>query len=115
LALGVANRVLMMEHSIYSVISPEGCAAILWNSVDKVEEAAAALQLTAQDLLRLGVIDEIIKEPLGGAHRSPERAAHILRRVLRRQLEDLFHLTAQELVEQRRSKIRRMGDIAIAS
>jgi len=114
LALGVGNRVLMMEHSIYSVISPEGCAAILWNSCDKVEEAATALQLTAQDLIRLGVIDEIIKEPLGGAHRDPERAAHILRRVLRRHLNELGAMTTEALVSHRRGKIRRMGDIAIA-
>jgi acetyl-CoA carboxylase carboxyl transferase subunit alpha len=113
LALGVGNRVLMMEHSIYSVISPEGCAAILWNSCDKVEEAATALQLTAQDLIRLNVIDEIIKEPLGGAHRDPERAAHILRRVLRRHLSELGAMTREELISHRRGKIRRMGDIAI--
>lgn len=113
LALGVGNRVLMMEHSIYSVISPEGCAAILWNSCDKVEEAATALQLTAQDLTRLNVIDEIIKEPLGGAHRSPERAAHILRRVLRRHLNELGEMSTGEIISHRRAKIRRMGDIAI--
>lgn len=114
LALGVGNRVLMMEHSIYSVISPEGCAAILWNSCDKVEEAATALQLTAQDLIRLNVIDEIIKEPLGGAHRSPEMAAHILRRVLRRHLGELGMMSTEEIVSHRRGKIRRMGDIAMA-
>ncbi|MBF0291569.1 MAG: acetyl-CoA carboxylase carboxyltransferase subunit alpha [Nitrospinae bacterium] len=114
LALGVGNRVLMLEHSIYSVISPEGCAAILWNSCDKVEEAATALQLTAQDLIRLNVIDEIIKEPLGGAHRAPERAAHILRRVLRRHLAELGEMSSEELISHRRGKIRRMGDIAMA-
>jgi acetyl-CoA carboxylase carboxyl transferase subunit alpha len=114
LALGVGNRVLMMEHSIYSVISPEGCAAILWNSCDKVEEAATALQLTAEDLIRLNVIDEIIKEPLGGAHRDPERAAHILRRVLRRHLTELGAMTTEGLISHRRGKIRRMGDIAMA-
>lgn len=113
LALGVGNRVLMMEHSIYSVISPEGCAAILWNSCDKVEEAATALQLTAQDLIRLNVIDEIIKEPLGGAHRAPERAAHILRRVLRRHLNELGEMSTEEIISHRRGKIRRMGDNAM--
>lgn len=109
LALGVGNRVLMLEYSVYSVISPEGCAAILWNSADKIEEAADALSLTAPDLFKLRVIDEIVKEPQGGAHRKPSRAASILRRVLRRHLDQLSQLSPSELVEDRRSKFLRMG------
>ena len=73
IALAAGNRVLMLEHAVYSVISPEGCASILWRSADKAQDAAEALKLTAQDLLRLGVVDTIVPEPLGGAHRAPER------------------------------------------
>ncbi|MBF0170509.1 MAG: acetyl-CoA carboxylase carboxyltransferase subunit alpha [Nitrospinae bacterium] len=112
LAIGVANRVMMMEYSVYSVISPEGCAAILWNDCNAVEEAAAALQVTAPDLLRLKIIDEIVKEPPGGAHRDPALAASILRRALRRHLEELSALTPDELVKQRRKKFRDMGPVA---
>ena len=82
LAIGVGNRVLMFEHSVYSVISPEGCASILWGDKDKVAQAAEALQLTAPSLLKLGVIDEIIREPLGGAHRhrkAPKRDPFLMR------------------------------------
>ncbi|MBI4828108.1 MAG: acetyl-CoA carboxylase carboxyltransferase subunit alpha [Nitrospinae bacterium] len=110
LALGVGNRVMMMENAIYSVISPEGCAAILWKSVDKIEEAAEALRLTAKDLLTLGVIDEIVKEPTGGAHKNPKIAASILRRVLRRNLDELCKLKPDELVAQRRAKFRSIGE-----
>ncbi|MBI3813068.1 MAG: acetyl-CoA carboxylase carboxyltransferase subunit alpha [Nitrospinae bacterium] len=109
LALGVGNRVLMLEHSVYSVISPEGCAAILWEDCKKVEEAAEALCLTSDDLFKLGVIDEIIKEPLGGAHRNPAATAGILRRVLRRHLQELTSIPPKDLVEQRREKFRNMG------
>lgn len=109
LALGVGNRVLMLENSVYSVISPEGCAAILWEDCKKVEEAAEALCLTADDLLKLNVIDEIIKEPLGGAHRNPPAAASILRRVLRRHLKELTVVSPKDLIVQRRKKFRRIG------
>ncbi len=112
LAIGVANRVLMMEYSVYSVISPEGCAAILWNDCNAVEEAAAALQITAPDLLKLNVIDEIVKEPSGGTHRDPAHAASILRRVLRRQLNELSALSPEDLVAQRRKKFREMGPVS---
>ena len=109
LAVGVGNRVLMLENSVYSVISPEGCATILWEDCKKVEEAAEALCLAADDLLKLGVIDEIIKEPLGGAHRNPEATAGILRRVLRRYLQELTLLSPDDLIQQRREKFRVMG------
>ena len=109
LALGVGNRAIMLEHSVYSVITPEGCAAILWQDQEKVEEAAEALRITAKDLFGLGVIDEIIKEPPGGAHRQPKMAASILRRALRRNLGELLALSASELVDQRRKKFRNIG------
>ena len=112
LALGMGNRVMMMENSVYSVISPEGCAAILWHDCDKVEEAAAALSMTAQDLYKLGVIDEIVKEPVGGAHREPKTAASILRRALRRNLDELSRLAPSVLVALRRRKYRKMGEFA---
>ncbi len=109
LALGIANRVMMLENTVYSVISPEGCAAILWKNNEKVEEAADALQCSAQDLMKLGVIDEIVKEPPGGAHRHPRIAISILRRVLRRQLSEISKLTGEELVAHRREKFRKIG------
>ena len=109
LALGVGNKTIMLEHSVYSVITPEGCAAILWNDQGKVEEAAEALKLTAQDLFGLGVIDEIVKEPPGGAHRQPKVAASILRRALRRHMAELLKLSTDQLVDQRRKKFRNIG------
>jgi len=110
LALGVGNRGVMLENSVYSVISPEGCAAILWDDCEKIEQAADALSLTAPHLEKFGVIDEIVREPVGGAHRNPKLAASILRRALRRELKKLDILTAQELVDQRRNKFRVMGE-----
>jgi acetyl-CoA carboxylase carboxyl transferase subunit alpha len=109
LAIGVGNRVIMFEHSIYSVISPEGCAAILWKDQSKVEEAAEALALTAQDLFANRIIDEILREPVGGAHRHPVLAAHVLRRALRRNITELSALPPEELVRLRREKFRNMG------
>jgi len=109
LAIGVGNKVLMMEYSVYSVISPEGCAAILWKSADKAPEAARALKMSAQDLLGFGIIDEVVKEPLGGAHKDPKAAASILRRALRRNLEELCALSPEELVRRRREKFRKIG------
>jgi acetyl-CoA carboxylase carboxyl transferase subunit alpha len=109
LALGVADRVLMLEHAVYSVISPEGCAAILWEDAKKAREAAEALRVTAPDCLKLGVIDGIVPEPPGGAHRSWERAAEELRGVLRGVLDELRGLAGDELVQRRYAKFRRMG------
>ncbi len=109
LALGVGNRMLMLENSVYSVISPEGCAAILWSDREKVEEAAEALRLTPKDLLKLGLIDEIVKEPSGGAHRNHSAAASILRRALRRNLKELGAMAPDELKNHRREKFRKMG------
>ncbi len=109
LAIGVANCVLMLEHAVYSVISPEGCAAILWGDAAKAPEAAQLLRPTAPDLLRLGVIDEIVSEPVGGAHRDWEATADALREALRERLRLLRGKTADELVRERHDKFRRIG------
>jgi acetyl-CoA carboxylase carboxyl transferase subunit alpha len=109
LAIGVANRVLMLEHAIYSVISPEGCAAILWNDAAKAPEAAELMRITAPDLLRLGVIDGIVPEPPGGAHRDWEATATNLREALRAELAALSGKTAATLVSERYDKFRRIG------
>ncbi len=109
LAIGVANRVLMLEHAIYSVISPEGCAAILWGEAAKAPEAAALMRITAPDLLRLGVIDGIVPEPTGGAHRNWEETAENLRGPLRDALWELRSNTSEELVAERYEKFRKIG------
>jgi acetyl-CoA carboxylase carboxyl transferase subunit alpha len=99
----------MLEHAVYSVISPEGCAAILWDDARRAREAADVLRITAPDLLKLGVIDGIIPEPPGGAHRNWEAAASEIRVVLRKALAELRGLSADVLVQQRYAKFRRMG------
>lgn len=109
LAIAVADRLLMLEHAVFSVISPEGCAAILWRTKDKAPEAAEALRLTAEDLKELGIIDEIVPEPLGGAHRNPKEAASILKERIVRHLEELDKFSPEELLERRYEKYRRMG------
>lgn len=110
LALGVGNRVFMMENAIYSVISPESCAAIIWRDSGKAEQAAAALRLTAEDLLGLGLIDGVIPEPAGGAQEDPDGAAESIRQVLRRSLDELSQLTPDQNVQQRYSRFRHMGN-----
>jgi acetyl-CoA carboxylase carboxyl transferase subunit alpha len=114
LALGVGNQVFMLENAVYSVISPESCAAIIWRDSAKAELAAAALRLTAEDLLSLGLVDGIIPEPAGGAHENPDEAAELVRRKLRDALEELGRLSGAELVEQRYRKFRRMGNFFAA-
>jgi acetyl-CoA carboxylase carboxyl transferase subunit alpha len=109
LAIGVANRVLMLEHAIYSVISPEGCAAILWGDAAKAPEAASLMRVTAPDLAKLGVIDAVVPEPVGGAHRSWEEAAANLRTILREHLADLRTRSGDALVQDRFDKFRRIG------
>ena len=109
IAIATANRVLMLEHSIYSVISPEGCASIVWRSADKVKEATEALRLTAQDLRRLGVIDEIIAEPLGGAHRNREAAIERVGDSILKHLKELMTQSGDELKKRRTDKFLRMG------
>jgi acetyl-CoA carboxylase carboxyl transferase subunit alpha len=109
LAVGLADRVLMLENSVYSVISPEGCAAILWKDASQRERAAEALKITAQDLLKLGVIDEIIPEPPGGAHSDPEAAAAALGDALQRHLSQLRRLKTDKLLKRREEKYLSMG------
>ena len=109
LAIGMGNRVLMLEYAVYSVISPEGCAAILWGDAARAPEAAESMRITAPDLLRLGVIDRIVPEPVGGAHRDWDGSAAELRETLRRTLGDLAGMSAARLVEERGEKFRRMG------
>jgi acetyl-CoA carboxylase carboxyl transferase subunit alpha len=109
LAIGVANRVLMLENAVYSVISPEGCASILFRSDDRKAEAAAAMKITAPEILRLGVIDEIIPEAPGGAHRDFDQTARNLAAAIRRHLAELTLLSSQQLKDQRYEKYRRMG------
>ena len=109
LGIAVADRVLMMENAIYSVISPEGCAAILWRSRDEAERAAEALKLTASDLMGFGIVDELIPEPAGGAHVSPESAAAELGEALARVLDELCAMDVEELVRARHEKYYTMG------
>ncbi len=110
LALGVGNRVCMMENAVYSVISPESCAAIIYRDSAKAEQAAEALKLTAPDLQELGLIDEIIPEPPGGAQENADAAAEALRISLRKSLAELSTLTTNEVVQQRYTKFRKMGN-----
>jgi len=115
LAIAVANRVLMLENSIYSVISPESCSSILYRDTTKAEKAADALKLTARDLLELKVVDELVPEPEGGAHRDPARAAESVGRVLRKHLQALLPLDGPALVEDRYRKFRAMGPFALGA
>jgi acetyl-CoA carboxylase carboxyl transferase subunit alpha len=109
LALAIGDRILMLEHSIYSVISPEGCAAILWNNAEKAIEAAESLKMTGKDLLQLGIIDEVVSEPLGGAHRDYQKMAETLRKAISHHLNKLDGLPIDEIVRQRYEKFRNMG------
>ncbi|MCZ8370476.1 MAG: acetyl-CoA carboxylase carboxyltransferase subunit alpha [Porphyrobacter sp.] len=108
-ALAAANRVLMMEHAVYSVISPEGCASILWRTSEKAPEAAQAMKVTAQDLKRSKVIDRIVKEPVGGAHRDPAAAARMLGAALGEELDLLAGKTAEQLVAAREARFLAIG------
>jgi acetyl-CoA carboxylase carboxyl transferase subunit alpha len=109
LGIGVANRIYMMEHALYTVISPEGCASILWRSAEYASRAAEALRITAQDLLEMGIIDGIIEEPLGGNHTNPELCGERLTHTLRQALADLRTLDGERLIEQRYQKYRHIG------
>ncbi len=115
LGIGVADRVLMLENSYYSVISPEGCAAILWKHRKHAPEAAAALKLTGSDLLELGLIDEVIPEPLGGAHQDQTAAVHNLRKAISRHLDELTALPMDVLLENRYAKFRKVGEFAVVA
>ncbi|HYH08285.1 MAG TPA: acetyl-CoA carboxylase carboxyltransferase subunit alpha [Thermoanaerobaculia bacterium] len=109
LALGVGDRVLMLEHAVYSVISPEGCAAILWKNASAAPDAAAAMKITAQDLKKFAIVDEIVPEPASGAHADPAAAADLLAPYLERALHDLQKLKPPVLLDERYKKFRRMG------
>jgi acetyl-CoA carboxylase carboxyl transferase subunit alpha len=115
LAIGVANRVLMLEHAIYSVISPESCAAIRWRDAAQAPLAAEALRLTAPDLLDQGVVDEIVPEPLGGAHRDPAGAVAAVKDAVVRAFGELVELSGDALLRQRRDRFRRLGRFTVAA
>ncbi|MCB6177882.1 acetyl-CoA carboxylase carboxyltransferase subunit alpha [Rhodobacter sp. Har01] len=114
-AFATANRVAMLEHSIYSVISPEGCASILWKDAEKMREAAEALRLTAQDLAKLGIIDKVVPEPVGGAQRSPKDAVESVGKAIAAMLADLTAKTPAELIADRRKKFLSMGSKGLAA
>lgn len=109
LGIGVGDRVLVLENAYYSVISPEGCAAILWKDRTKAPEAAAALRLTAKDLLEMKLIDEIVREPLGGAHRNPEETAETIKSAIKRHWKDLQGTNREEIIASRYEKFRNIG------
>jgi len=114
-AFASANRVAMLEHSVYSVISPEGCASILWKDAEKMREAAEALRLTAPDLIQLGVADHIINEPMGGAHRAPDMAIAAVGEAISAMLDDLNGKSRKKLIKDRRDKFLKMGDQGLAA
>lgn len=113
-AIATANKVFMLEHAIYSVISPEGCASILWHKAEKAPDAATAMRITAQDLIDLNIIDAIVPEPVGGAHRAPEKAIDAAGDAIQRALRELTPLTPDELRRQRRDKFLRIGTNPVA-
>jgi acetyl-CoA carboxylase carboxyl transferase subunit alpha len=108
-ALASSNKIIMLEHSIYSVISPEGCASILWKNSDKMKEAAEALKLTAGDLTKLGIVDEIISEPIGGAHRNINEIILKVGKSLERSLKKFNKITPDQILEERRKKFLDVG------
>ena len=109
LAIGVGDRLLMLQYSVYSVISPEGCASILWKSAEKAEEAADAMRITAEHLNEFGLIDDVLSEPLGAAHRNPSAAADVIRNALLKHLADVDRFESDELLEQRRRRLAGFG------
>lgn len=109
LGIGVGDRVIVLENAYYSVISPEGCAAILWKDRTKAPEAAAALRITAKDLLEMNLIDDVVKEPLGGAHHNVEETAENIRQLLKKYLKETESIKAQKLIEERYEKFRKIG------
>ncbi len=109
LAIGVGDRLLMLQYSIYSVISPEGCASILWKSAEKAEDAAEAMRITASSLNEFGLVDEVLQEPLGGAHRNPKEMAEVVRNAILKNLDELGSLSTEQLLEQRQKRIESFG------
>jgi len=109
LAIGVGDRLLMMQYGIYSVISPEGCASILWKSAEKAEDAAEAMRITAKSLSDFGLIDEVLPEPLGGAHRNPQTSAEVIHNALVKTLDELDQLSVEQLLENRQRRLASFG------
>ena len=109
LGIGVANKVLIMENAYYSVISPEGCAGIIWKDGAKAPEAAAAMKISANELLELNVVDDVVKEPLGGAHKDHEETANALYEAINAQLTALNALSEEEILDQRYERFRKIG------
>jgi len=109
LAIGVGDKLLMLQYSIYSVISPEGCASILWKSAEKAEEAAEAMRITATHLNNFGLVDEVLAEPLGGAHRNPKDMAEVIRNALLSNLDELTQLSTEQLLEKRQLRLASFG------
>jgi acetyl-CoA carboxylase carboxyl transferase subunit alpha len=109
LAIGVGDRLLMLSYSVYSVISPEGCATILWKSAEKAEDAADAMKITAESLNNFGLVDEILQEPLGAAHRDPKAMAEVIRNAILKNIEDLDKLDSDQLVEDRQRRLAGFG------
>ena len=109
LAIGVADKLLMLQYGVYSVISPEGCASILWKSAEKAEEAAEAMRITAPSLNKFGLVDEVLREPLGGAHRNPEEAAEVIRNALNKALDELESFPVDQLLENRQRRLAGFG------
>jgi len=109
LAIGVGDKLLMLQYSIYSVISPEGCASILWKSADKAEDAAEAMRITAAHLTEFGLVDEVLTEPLGGAHRDPKGMAEVIRNALLKNLDELTQLSTDTLLEERQRRLASFG------
>lgn len=109
LAIGVGDRLLMLQYAIYSVISPEGCASILWKSADKAEDAAEAMRITATSLSEFGLVDEVLPEPLGGAHRNPKEMAEVIRNAIHKSLDELEGYAIDELLERRQQRLESFG------
>jgi acetyl-CoA carboxylase carboxyl transferase subunit alpha len=109
LAIGVGDRLLMLQYGIYSVISPEGCASILWKSAEKAQDAAEAMRITAQSLSEFDLVDEVLSEPLGGAHRNPGEAAQIIRNAILKNLEELDRMSVDQLLETRQRRLASFG------
>ena len=109
LAIGIADRLLMLQYGIYSVISPEGCASILWKSAEKAEEAAEAMKITADDLKSFGLVDEVLAEPLGGAHREPREAGAVIHNALNKHLEELDRMSMDQLLAERQRRLEGFG------
>ena len=109
LAIGVADRLLMLQYAIYSVISPEGCASILWKSAEKAEDAAEAMKITADNLKGFGLVDDVLPEPLGGAHRAPGEAGEVIRNALNQHLEELEQMSVDQLLGERQQRLEGFG------